>query len=85
MSEKVIPDTRLGRLAFVAKALELPMPEHLRPSLTERDGTPAKAVMAFCIETGASLDFIFCGDIRPMLRGEYYRTRQAAEYKEAAQ
>lgn len=78
LGESTIPASPKGRLAFVAKTLGVPTPRRVGPSLTDRDGGPSNAVMAFCEETGASLDSIYCGDIRGMLRGEYNRAREAA-------
>lgn len=72
------PETRLGRLAFVAEALGIPAPEGQAPDLLGDDAAPHPAVMAFCRETGASLDFIFRGDIRPMVRGDFNRTREGS-------
>lgn len=68
MSILYLPETPAGRLAFVAETLGVPAPKGLNANLTDPDGTHVKSVVAFCAETGASLDFIYRGDIRPMLR-----------------
>lgn len=62
-----IPDTPADRLAYVATILGIEAPKHLRADLLANDGAPHDAVMKFCRETGASLDFIYQGDIRPLL------------------
>ncbi|CAM3142602.1 hypothetical protein PANO111632_05075 [Paracoccus nototheniae] len=70
-----IPETRMGRLAYVAEALGVPVPDGLTVDLLDADEAPAHAVCLFCMETGASLDFIYWGDVRPMLLGDYHRAR----------
>jgi len=62
------PKTRIARLRFVADALGVPIPESLRSDLLGGDGAPAQAVLRFCIENGANLDFSYLGDVRPLLR-----------------
>lgn len=64
----VIPETPIGRLAFVAEALGVPMSSDLAADLLDADGGPAKAVQTFCIMHGASLDFIYTGDVMPLVR-----------------
>lgn len=63
-----IPDTPLDRLAFVAEALGVPAPECLPADLLDADGAPAKPVLAFCATHGASLDFIYLGDVAILVR-----------------
>ncbi len=63
-----VPATRMGRLQFVAEALEVKVPEGLRPDLLGRDGAPARAVLRFCATHGASLDFIYLGDVAILVR-----------------
>lgn len=41
------------------------------PQLLDAEGAPHPELLRFSIETGASLDFIFCGDLRPMIRAAY--------------
>jgi len=36
--------------------------------LLDQDGAPAPELLKFCITHGASLDWIFCGDVRAMIR-----------------
>lgn len=69
--------TPRDRLAFIAETLDIPMPAGLPSGLEDRDGAPCVEVLAFCEETGASLDYIYLGDIRAMFRGIYYRHRAA--------
>ena len=35
------------------------------------DGAPARELLTFCINTGASLDWIFLGDVRAMIHDSY--------------
>lgn len=63
-----IPDAPLGRLAFVAEALGVPAPEGLLADLLDADGAPAQPVLAFCAAHGASLDFIYPGDVAILVR-----------------
>ncbi|WP_151720474.1 hypothetical protein [Gemmobacter serpentinus] len=63
-----IPATRMGRLQFVAETLGVAVPDGLRPNLLSRDGAPAHAVIRFCATHGASLDFIYLGDVAILIR-----------------
>lgn len=63
-----IPQTRMGRLQFVADTLGVPVPEGLRPDLLARGGAPAHEVIRFCGDHGASLDLIYLGDVAPLVR-----------------
>lgn len=72
-----IPASPIGRLAFMAEAMGVPVPPELPADLLDDDGGPAADLLTFCAETGASLDFIFHGDIRPMIRAAYHKTREA--------
>lgn len=77
MTAPAIPASPIGRLAFVAEALGVPLPPDLPADLQDDDGGPAADLLTFCAETGASLDFIFRGDPRPMMRVAYEKTREA--------
>lgn len=68
MSARAIPTTRMGRLQFVADSLGVPMPEGLPANLLGRDGAPARDVLTFCATHGASLDFIYLGDVAILVR-----------------
>lgn len=68
MNAPSIPASRMGRLQFVADALGVQIPEGLPPNLLDRDGAPARAVLVFCATHGASLDFIYLGDIAILVR-----------------
>ena len=68
---KAIPATPEARAAFIAEALGVTSPSRLLAA----DRAPSPELLAFCRETGASLDFIFLGDIRPMLRGAVYAVK----------
>ena len=72
------PETRLGRLAFIAETLGIAAPAGLGHDLLGDDAAPHPAVLAFCEENGASLDFIYRGVIRPMLWGDFNRAREGA-------
>ena len=78
MTAPAFPETRLGRLAFIAETLGIAAPAGLGPDLLGDDAAPHPAVLAFCHETGASLDFIYRGDIRPMLWGDFNCAREGA-------
>ncbi len=69
--------TPRDRLAFIAETLGVSVPAGLPSELEDHDGAPCVEVLAFCEETGASLDYIYLGDIRAMFRGIYYRHRAA--------
>ncbi|WP_306753867.1 hypothetical protein [Paracoccus actinidiae] len=62
-----MPATRLGRLKFAADTLGIDMPDNLTPDLLAEDAAPQAEVLKFCAASGVSLDFIYLGDIRPML------------------
>ncbi|MDP5217124.1 hypothetical protein Q5Y75_07840 [Ruegeria sp. 2205SS24-7] len=40
-------------------------------SLVADDGAPSREVLNFCLTNGASLDWIFLGDVRGMIRDSY--------------
>lgn len=63
-----IPTTRMDRLRFVADALGAPMPKGLPADLLAEDEAPAPEVLRFCATYGASLDFIYLGDVAPLIR-----------------
>lgn len=72
-TNRSIPATRHGRLEFAAATLGVDLPADLAPDLLAEDGAPQDEVLKFCAATGVSLDFIYLGDIRPMLRGDFAR------------
>ncbi len=39
--------------------------------LIGEDGAPARELLTFCIDMGASLDWIFLGDVRAMIHDSY--------------
>lgn len=61
-------DAPLARLAFTAEALGVPMPSDVPADLLDADGGPALPVVAFCAAHGASLDFIYMGDVAILIR-----------------
>lgn len=64
-----------ARAAFAAEVLGVEPPSRL----VDRDDCLAPEVIDFMRRTGVSLDFIFCGDLRGMLRvaaGERLRERE---------
>ncbi|RWR31493.1 hypothetical protein D2T29_10700 [Sinirhodobacter populi] len=81
MTIPTIPETCLGRLAFVAEALGVSVPEGLPADLLDADGAPAKAVLTFCATHGASLDFIYLGDVAILVR---YTARAMANERNTA-
>ena len=53
-----------ARLEFIADTLEV-----LPPAiLLDDDGGPSNQLLRFCREHCVSLDWVFCGDLRPMIR-----------------
>ncbi len=68
-----IPATRHERLKFAAATLGIDLPDNLTPDLLAEDAAPQTEVLKFCAASGVSLDFIYMGDIRPMLRGTFAR------------
>ena len=44
--------------------------------LLDQDGAPAVELLDFCRRTGASLDWIFLGDVRAMIRDSYAVAQQ---------
>ncbi|WP_143040425.1 hypothetical protein [Rhodobacter sp. 24-YEA-8] len=72
--EDNVPATAAGRASYAAGVLEVEAPQ----SLLAPDGGPSSEIMDFCQKTGVSLDFIFCGDVKGMLRAAYRREKGAA-------
>lgn len=68
-----IPATPSARLAYAAEALGVEMPGDLAPDLLADDGGPQVSVLNFCAAKGISLDFVYLGDVRPMLRARFVR------------
>lgn len=58
------PKTARERVSFIAATLAVKAPE----KLVAADGGPSQEVLAFCRETGSSLDYIFSGDVTSMIR-----------------
>lgn len=63
-----IPETCMGRLCLVAEVLGAPIPVGLPADLLADDEAPAPEVLRFCRDYGASLDFIYLGDVAPLIR-----------------
>lgn len=82
MTIPAIPETRMGRLTFISETLGVPVPDGLHPDLVDDDGAPARDVLLFCAYTGASLDFIYFTDLRPMLRGAFHHAKETRHRKE---
>ncbi len=61
-----------ARVALIADVLKMSPPE----SLLADDGAPSAELLAFCRQSGASLDFIFCGDLRAMIRRSHVAEAQ---------
>lgn len=68
MTAAHVPASCIDRLRFVADALGAPMPEGLPADLMGKDEAPAPEVLRFCVTYGASLDFIYLGDVTPLIR-----------------
>lgn len=81
-NEAPSPTTRMGRLTFAAEALGLELPGSLTPDLLAEDAAPQTEVLKFCAAAGISLDFIYLGDIRPMLRGMFARRFDQARHQD---
>lgn len=58
------PQTAQERIALIAESVSTKAPQNLISS----DGGPSKELLEFCHKTGASLDFIFSGDVTSMIR-----------------
>ncbi|MDF0602313.1 hypothetical protein P1J78_16355 [Psychromarinibacter sp. C21-152] len=58
------------RLQLFASTIGSEAPERLQ----EQDGAPSREVLDFCRAHGASLDYIFCGDVRPLIRAAANRS-----------
>ncbi|KEP68536.1 hypothetical protein DL1_07895 [Thioclava dalianensis] len=61
-----------ARMQFYADTIGVHPPSRL---LSE-DGAPAPELLNFCVRYGASLDWIFLGDVRRMIRDSYEVARQ---------
>lgn len=55
------------RLQFYADTLRVKAPAKLLAD----DGAPDKDLLRFCVRYGASLDWIFFGDVRGMIHDSY--------------
>lgn len=60
------------RLALFCDTLGIAAPSRL----FDQDGAPSGELVRFCVETGASLDFIVLGDVRPLIRNAYAGARR---------
>ncbi|MEP1592883.1 hypothetical protein [Sulfitobacter sp.] len=56
-----------ARMQFYADTIGVFPPERLLSG----DGSPAPELLNFCVRYGASLDWIFLGDVRGMIRDSY--------------
>ena len=56
-----------ARLQFYADTIGAPVP----PRLLSEDGSPSPELLNFCVRYGASLDWVFLGDLRAMIRDSY--------------
>ncbi|MEM6890047.1 MAG: hypothetical protein AAF636_18205 [Pseudomonadota bacterium] len=65
MTDKYIE--ALARVEFFADTLGLVPPSQV----VSEDDAPAPELIQFCHETGMSLDWVFCGDLRPMVRATF--------------
>lgn len=81
MTARTLPESRMGRLQFVADALGIAMPVGLCSDLLGKDGAPAPEVLRFCADHGASLDFIYLADVATLVR---YTSRAMLREGEAA-
>jgi len=55
------------RMQFYADTVGMEAPA----KLIGEDGAPARELLTFCIDTGASLDWIFLGDVRAMIHDSF--------------
>ena len=56
-----------ARMHFYADTIGVVPPDRL----ISEDGAPAFELLNFCVRYGASLDWIFLGDVRGMIRDSY--------------
>lgn len=56
-----------ARMQFYADTIGVEPPKRLLSD----DGAPARELLDFCLEYGASLDWIFLGDVRRMIHNSY--------------
>ncbi|MCC1494949.1 hypothetical protein [Cognatishimia sp. F0-27] len=56
-----------ARMHFYADTIGVQPPGRLLSD----DGAPAPELLNFCVRCGASLDWIFLGDVRGMIRDSY--------------
>lgn len=56
-----------ARMHFYADTIGVQPPDRLLSD----DGSPAPELLNFCVRYGASLDWIFLGDVRGMIRDSY--------------
>ncbi len=56
-----------SRVQFYANTLRVDAPT----KLIGEDGAPARELLNFCIDYGASLDWIFRGDVRAMIHDSF--------------
>ena len=62
-----------ARVQFFADVVGVEAPARLIGD----DEAPTRELLNFCIETGASLDWIFLGDVRAMIRDSFKVTQGA--------
>jgi hypothetical protein len=67
------PAAAMARLTLYAATIGQPAPA----ALVDRGGAPSRELLDFCKRTGASLDWIFCGDVRAMIRDSFARASGA--------
>lgn len=56
-----------ARMQFYADTIAVEPPKRL----IDEDGAPAQELLRFCDKYGASLDWIFMGDVRGMIHDSY--------------
>lgn len=59
------------RAQFYADTIRVEPPARL----LSQDGAPAPELLQFCVRYGASLDWIFLGDVRGMIHDSFWRAR----------
>ncbi len=64
------------RVEYFADTLGLVPPTRM----VSNDDAPSPELLSFCREIGMSLDWAFCGDLRPMVRSTFQANKAGASH-----